>query len=104
MNFINCTPHAITVVGLGTLEKSGIIARCSVTRTPCPDIGGIRLTRQVIGPVIDLPAPADDTIYVVSGMVLGELRGTRPDVVGPDTGKDAIRNAEGHVTAVLGFV
>jgi len=104
MNFVNLTPHDITVVGLGVLPKSGVIARCSVTRTEMPSIGGVRLIRQVIGAVVDLPAPVEDTVYVVSGMVLGELRGARNDVVAPDTGKDAVRNTDGNVIAVLGFV
>jgi hypothetical protein len=41
----------------------------------------------------------------VSGMVLDALAGSRiGDVVAPDTGPDAVRNDQGHIVAVRGFV
>lgn len=52
----------------------------------------------------DLPEPKLDTIYIVSGMVLAALNGSRPDVYAPDIGPDAIRNDKGHIIAVIGLV
>jgi hypothetical protein len=37
-------------------------------------------------------------------MVLDALKGTRPDVVAPDTGPSATRNSQGHIVSVAGFV
>jgi hypothetical protein len=104
MKFINLTPHALTVEGLGTIPASGSIARVSVNSTDVGTVGGIRLRAQLKGQVTGLPAPADDTIYIVSGMVLDALGGLRRgDVVAPDTGADAIRE-NGQIIAVRGFV
>ena len=103
MNFVNCTPHALTILGLGTLPASGVVPRCTTSRVEMPPIGGLRLVRQEVGAVTGLPDAAPDTIYIVSGMVLGALNGTRSDVVAPDTGADAVRE-NGQIVAVRGFV
>lgn len=111
MKFVNCTPHAIKVVGLGTLPASGIVPRCATVRTTLDDIVvqteparfGVRLVRQTMGEVEGLPDATPDTILIVSGMVLAALNGARPDVVAPDTGADAVRE-NGQIVAVRGFV
>lgn len=101
--FVNCTPHAITVRGLGVLLTSGIIPRCATVRKEENPVGGIRVVRQSFGDVVGLPEPEADTIFVVSGMVLSALNGARADVVAPDTGSDAVRD-NGQIVEVLGFV
>ena len=126
MKFVNCTPHAISVFGFGTIPATGIVPRCATERSEAPALMGwvdtlsgddfvpaegfdgcepavIRLVRQTVGQVTGLPDVAPDTIYIVSGMVLSALNGTRPDVVAPDTGPDAIRE-NGQIVAVRGFV
>jgi len=107
--FINCTPHAITVEGLGTLPASGIVPRCATVRVPADwnvnenEAPAVRLVAQTTGEVTDLPAPSWGVYYIVSGMVLAALNGSRADVVAPDTGPDAIRE-NGQIVAVRGFV
>jgi hypothetical protein len=103
MNFINCTPHALTVEGLGTIPASGVVPRCATVRSEAHSVGGVRLIRQTVGQVTGLPESVPDTVYIVSGMVLGALNGTRSDVVAPDTGADAVRE-NGQIVAVRGFV
>ena len=62
--FINCTPHALTVEGLGTLPASGIVPRCATVRTPCEwgleenEAPAVRLVAQTMGEVTGLPAPS----------------------------------------------
>lgn len=102
MNFVNLTPHALTIEGLGTLQSQGV-ARCAALREETKPLAGIRLVRQSFGEVQGLPAPQADTIYIVSALVLGALKGSRSDVVAPDTGPDAIRE-NGQIVAVRGFV
>lgn len=109
-NFINCTPHAITVklpdwIGGNpyTYEASGVVARVATLREEIPLAGPFRRIRQTTGEVTGLPAPAPDTFIIVSGMVLAALGGSRPDVVAPDTGSDAVRE-NGQIVAVRGFV
>lgn len=107
MKFINLTPHAITVldtVGVEhTFQPSGEIARVSSTQVELPQLGGFAVAKTVWGDVTGLSAPQDDTVLIVSGLVLGHCA-DRPDVVGPDTGPTAIRNDKGHIVAVRGFV
>ena len=103
MQFVNCTPHSITVDGLGVLPASGILPRCSTTRAEMPSLSGVRLVRQTTGQVTGLPEAAPGTMYIVSGMIVGALNGSRPDVVAPDTGPDASR-VNGQITSVRGFV
>ena len=108
--FINLTPHSITIcmaAAFGsnryTYEPSGVVARCATIREEVPMVGAFRCVRQTPGAVEGLPERQPGTFYIVSGMVLQALGGTRPDVVAPDTGLDAIRE-NGHIVAVRGFV
>lgn len=108
MEFINLCPHAIRVMGddgnVVTFPPSGAVARVSAKPTPLPSVAGFRLVRNEFGPVQGLPAPQEGVIYIVSGMVLSALAGTRPDVVAPDTGPTQVRNAAGQTDYVTGFV
>jgi hypothetical protein len=104
MKLINLTPHALTVEGLGTIPTSGNIARVSVAQRDMGTRGGVRLRQSVKGMVEGIPAPAEGVTYIVSGMVLDALAGSRlGDVVAPDTGADAIRKS-GQIVAVRGFI
>ena len=104
MKFVNLTPHAITVEGLGTKPASGTIARVSVAQRDMGTCGGVRLRQSVKGMVEGIPAPLDGVTFIVSGMVLVALAGSRlADVVAPDTGSDAIRE-NGQIVAVRGFI
>lgn len=102
VEFINCTPHAITLNDGRVFEPSGVIARVSA-QTSDFDANGI--ATQSFGAVENLPAPKDGTIYIVSALVLGraQIEG-RTDVVAPATGhKDCIRE-NGFIKSVPGFV
>ena len=107
-NFINLTPHAVVFRGPAgdqTFPPSGKVARvselpCSVTRT----IEGIPiLSRTQFGEVLDLPEPSDGTVFIVSGLVAGQV--SRADVIAPATGPNdgAVRNEKGHIVAVTQF-
>jgi hypothetical protein len=104
MKFVNLTPHALTVEGLGVIPASGIVARVSVTQRDMGTRSGVRLRQSVKGMVDGIPAPTENVTYIVSGMVLDALDGSRlADVVAPDTGPDAVRE-NGQIVAVRGFV
>lgn len=102
-SFVNLTPHAITVEGLGTIPASGQVARVETRRCCVGSINGVRLVSQTFGDVQNLPEPREGVVYVVSSLVLSALAGTRRDVVAPDTGADAVRE-NGQIMAVMGFV
>ena len=111
--FINATPHAINVIAengdMVTIPPSGILPRVDTATTKLGTRGDavhqfpIALRKQ--GEVVGLPKEevGSDNVYIVSAMVMSALRGTRRDVVAPDTGPTAIRE-NGQIVAVLGFV
>ena len=110
-SFVNCTPHHLTVEGIGELPPSGILPRVSKQMTECWPLHGVRIRKAVVDPasVVGLPDPVEGLTFIVSGMVRGSLsalpaRLSRPDVFAPDTGDDAIRNEKGHIVAVRGLV
>ena len=104
--FVNCTPHAIVLAGPTgdvTIPPSGNVARVTMTPTTIGEAGGFPIVANVAGPVTGLPEAVPGVFVIVSGMVRGALVG-RPDVLAPDTGPTARRNAAGQVEAVRGFV
>ena len=116
-SMVNCTPHPITIEGLGELPPSGILPRVSTEYLHDFPINGVRVRQKVygVGTVTGLPEPVEGLSFIVSGMVrealslsdalsaLPEFQ-SRPDVFAPDTGDDAIRNEKGHIVAVRGLV
>ena len=110
-SFVNLTPHSIWVtIHPDFLDDRGIeypasgqVARVAANRAEGPLCGMHRVIRQAFGAVEGLPAPVEGTVYIVSALVLSALAGSRPDVVAPDTGPDAIRE-NGQIKAVRGFV
>ncbi len=108
MTIVNLTPHAITLqVGdvTTTFQPSGTVAR--VTQTTQPNgltVAGGQVHTSIFGDVLDIPPPQKNTYYVVSGLVLGALNGSRPDVIAPKTDNTAIRNDKGHIVAVTGWL
>ena len=102
VEFVNCTPHAICLNDGRVFEPSGVIARVAA-RTSEFDANGI--ATQSFGAVENLPEPKENTVYIVSALVLGraQIEG-RDDVVAPATGhKDCVRE-NGFIKSVPGFV
>ena len=102
MNIINLTPHAINIISgdtTTTIDPSGTVARVSVqvVATDNP-----MLYTQRYGDVQNLPAPQDDTIYIVSALVLARVP-HRTDVYAPLTAQ-AIRDDSGQIIRVPGLV
>jgi hypothetical protein len=108
MTIVNLTPHAIALQGadgeITTIPPSGQVARVATTTAMTGyTVAGLPVQITAAGAVTGLPAPANGTVYLVSGMVLAALAGTgRCDVVAPATGPNdgAIRNDQGHIVAV----
>lgn len=104
MKFVNLTPHTINVIVGGetiSFEPSGRVARVTSSQMLDSKIDGIPVYVQVPGDVegIDL---ADNEIGIVSAMVLSAL-GHPDNLVAPNTSR-AIRNEQGHIIGVPGFV
>lgn len=104
MKIVNLTPHAVVISNGPTFPPSGTVARVSVQQVDAGTIAGIPVKTQTFGDIVDLPAPADDTIYIVSALVLSAAKAAgRTDCVAPDT-SNAVRNDAGHIVSVPGFV
>ena len=103
MEFVNLTPHALTIEGIGTVPPSGTVAYVTRMSIESRLVGGIPTLQQSFGAVEGLPDPRDGVALIVSALVLSALAGSRNDVFAPDTGPDAIRE-NGQIVAVKGLV
>ena len=106
MKWINLTPHALTIDGIGVLPASGAVARVESVRVALGTVGGVAVTRQTLGAVMGLPASSDGVAYIVSALVLEAARATLRagvDVFAPDTGPGATRK-DGQIVSVRGLV
>lgn len=107
MNIVNLTPHSIVVEVVEkengervTFPPSGEVARVASVSRDSGKINGIPVRVTEFGEVTGIPAPQEDTIFIVSLLVA--QRADRSDVVSPDTGPTAIRE-NGQVVAVRAF-
>ena len=101
--FVNLTPHPLIIFGPGgervEIPPSGQVARVAERREWIGEVNGIPVYRPVYGPVEGLPDPKEDTVYLVSSLVLSRVRG-RDDVLAPDTGAGAVRDEKGQIIGV----
>jgi hypothetical protein len=103
---INLTPHAVTIrVGDCdvVIPPSGRVARVTSQEVPGDPIWNVPTVRRVWGGVEGLPGPAPGILYLVSSLVLEHVHG-RDDVLAPDTGPTAVRDAAGQIVAVRRLV
>ncbi len=115
MKIVNLTPHEIVVLSQGIEVRyppTSPSARVIVERRHISTIQDgdtvIPVYGQIFGKVENVPPPRDGTMYIVSAMVLSALKLDplhHDDVVAPDTSPEgAIRDADGKIVAVKGFV
>lgn len=115
MDYINLTPHSITLrsaQGDHVIPPSGRVARVATHEVPAdplpaPGQGAVSIpvVTRTFGQVQDLPPPAPNTVYLVSSLVLSALAGSgRTDVLAPDTGPTAVRDDQGRIIAVTRLV
>ena len=104
MKIINLTPHDIVITNGPTFPPSGTVARVSVQQVDAGDVNGIPVKTQTFGDIVGLPEPQAGTVFIVSALVLNAAKAAgRDDVVAPDTA-NAVRNDDGHIVSVPGFV
>ena len=100
-NLVNCTPHDITLNNGTTVPASGNVARVSASFTAFDENG---VCKQVFGDVTGIPEPQENTLYIVSALVLAAS--DRTDLVAPATGHpDCVRSEDKKIIlSVPGFV
>lgn len=98
VKFMNLTPHDITVYKDGvvvlTIPPEAVPARRDAKEEVVGEVNGIKLVRTIFGPALNVPAPVEGVVYIVSRLVKDDCL-DRPDVLCPDTGKTAVRILEG---------
>ena len=100
MKFVNYTPHDI-VLNDGTIYPSLGSARVSAEFRQMNEI----LYSQKFGDIIGLPEPEENTIYIVSSIVLSAAKEAgRRDCVAPATGHPDCIRENGFIKSVPGFV
>ena len=104
MNIVNLTPHDLNLYDENEnlvliVVASGKVARVSVTRVKVGQICDVPIFKSEYGEVENLPAPAPDTIYVVSGMVRAAVP-DRTDVYQPGR---LLRDENGRVVGAVGL-
>lgn len=99
MNIVNLTPHTINIINGDqnvAIPPSGAIARVSSSTEQVGEVEvtgmSIPVTVSKFGDVVGLPEPTEGTIFVVSGMVAGQV--SREDVFSPG---EQVRNSDGVV-------
>lgn len=111
MQIVNLTPHAIVLEVDGertTFPASGQIARVATTSAVVGELAGAPVSEVVYGEInIPVDVESEDTIYVVSGLVLAAAKAANHPMstrlIGPDTGPTAVRE-NGQIVAVRGWV
>lgn len=92
IKFVNLTPHTINLCGR-EIESTGL-ARCDSVVEHIGEIDGVKINRRKFGAVTGLPAPKEDTVYIVSAIVLSALNGSRDDVFVVD---ETVRDENGRI-------
>lgn len=104
MKFVNLTPHNVRVVDdqgnlVAEFSPSGALARVASKSETVAVEEGIVLSATVFGEVSGVPAPENDTMYIVSLLVRSALP-ARTDLVSPD---GLVRDAAGQPVGCKGF-
>jgi hypothetical protein len=112
-NLVNLTPHEVILydsIGQSIVLKippSGRVARVAVKSEIVGEVNGILIRKTTYGDIVDLPDQQEDTVYIVSTVVLLALQAKgirRGDVVSPDTNPDSvIRDPQGKILGVKYF-
>jgi len=110
LTIINLTPHIVKLNSGKEFPPSGMVTRVSAQfsrLTPQELLNeGIYIYSVEYGEIEGLPEPEEGKLFIVSAMVLEAGRKIgRNDLVAPATGHpEAIRNEQGQIVSVPGFV
>ena len=101
MKFVNLTPHTLTFIPeTGTPREfppTGTVARAATVSTPSAPIDGIPVVTMAHGETTGIPAPVEDTVFIVSSIAAEGIAKSRTDVFVPT---DFVRDDKGNI---IGF-
>lgn len=100
MTFKNYTPHSIVLNDGRTFPSMGVARVSNSFSEFKTDICSV-----TFGDIVGLPAPEEDTIYIVSAIVLNAAKAKgRQDCVAPATGHPDCIRKDGYIVSVPGFI
>lgn len=103
-DLVNLIPHPLNIAGV-EYPPSGQVARVTLLHQQMVgEVNGAIVMQNYFGEVENLPDPKENTVYIVSGLVLAHLNGERDDVLAPDTGATAIRDEKGRIIGVTQLI
>ena len=87
MKIINLTPHNVDICDdngyvIKTYEASGMVARVAHSWETIEYIDGVPIVARVNYHVVNLPEPEEDTLYIVSNIIL-DYYYDRLDLIAP---------------------
>lgn len=96
--FVNCTPHAITLLSaegevLFTLPKGAVIPRLVQTTEAVKVVNGVPITETQFGDTTNLPAEQEGVYLIVSRLVMA-ANTYRHDLLVPN---ELVRDEEGRI-------
>jgi hypothetical protein len=104
---INMTPHAIRVkegYDVTTYPPTGDVARVTVRNEQLNSINGAAVNRPVYGTVEGLPAYQKEGMFYIVSMLVRAALPDRKDLISPDSGPTAVRNDDGQIDYVVGWL
>jgi hypothetical protein len=115
VEFVNLTPHEVVIYDQNNnvilrIPPSGIIARVEQKEELLGNVNFVPLFRVFYGEIQNLPEPQENTVYIVSQLVLQALkekRESRSDIIAPNTGPSeygAVRDHTGRIIGVRSFI
>jgi len=98
IQFINCTPHPITLLDADnnvaiTLPKGDVVPRLSQTTKQVDVVNGVSITETQFGATQDLPDAQDGVLLIVSRLILS-ANPHRNDLVVPN---ELVRDDNGNI-------
>lgn len=107
MKIVNLTPHTVNVCDesgsvVRSIEPSGKVLRLPTRAYAAGELDEIPLVRLSYEEPEDLPPVENDTVYIVSSLMIEPLaRMGRRDFVAPDTSPGSVvRDDEGRIIGV----
>jgi hypothetical protein len=101
--FVNATPHVLNIVcadgSIREIAPSGIVPRLAQTRQVSHILDGIEISRVQMGEIEGLPEEEDETVLIVSRMVLDAIP-ERGDMLAPG---ELVRDSSGKVIGCKGL-
>jgi len=110
VKLVNLTPHPIDIFNeqgekILSIPPSGVILRAITKKVKIGEVNGVPIYKVEYN-IPRLPEPREDTVYIVSSIILQILKIheiQRSDILAPDT-SNPVRDQKGNIIGVKAFI